>query len=65
MVRVVKSINDLLPKPVPGFLIECLIWNVPNYKFGNQTYEEDLRNCLVYLFEELAKPASDEWGGGW
>lgn len=62
MVRVVKSINDLTAKPVPGFLIECLIWNVPNFQFSHATYEQTLRAILAYLYQSLDTTASDEWG---
>lgn len=36
--------------PVTGFLIECLVWNVPDKVFGRDTYYEDLRDILVVMF---------------
>ena len=36
-------------KPIPGFLIECLVWNVPNGHFGHFTYTADVRAVLVFL----------------
>ena len=62
LVRIVKSINDETSNPVPGFLLECLMWNVPNMHFGHATYEQTLRSCLSYLHQNLKVQASDEWG---
>ncbi|NOE32170.1 nucleotidyltransferase [Ruegeria sp. HKCCD7318] len=62
MVRIVKSLNDLTEKPAPGFLIECLMWNVPDSHFMHATYEQTLRSNLNYLYQYLALPAADEWG---
>ena len=62
MVRVVKSINDLTSSPVPGFLIECLMWNVPNSQFSHATYEQTLRASLRHIYQSLGSQVSDEWG---
>jgi len=62
MVRVIKSINDQTAKPVPGFLLECLMWNVPNSQLGHATYEQTLRSCLSHLHANLQTTISDEWG---
>ena len=66
MVRVLKGISVDMEKnhlgTIPGFLIECLVWNTPNNQMGNSTYSLDLRNILVYLYEQLGVAASDEWG---
>ena len=35
---------------IPGFLIECLIWNVPNEHFAHSTYRADVRAVLAHLF---------------
>ena len=37
-------------KPITGFLIECLVWNIPNSCFGNLLYTDDVRECLVYIY---------------
>jgi len=57
LVRIIKSLRNEMAdkgiveaKPVTGFLIECLVWNVPNDYFGHDTYEEDVRSCLAFLF---------------
>ena len=62
MVRIIKSINVLTESPVPGFLIECLVWNVPNTQFAHATYEQTLRACLMHLHSSLGAVAADEWG---
>ena len=66
MVRTVKSLAVEMErrnlKTVPGFLIECFVWNVPNNFFGNQLYTQDLKNILGFLYEKLGLQESDEWG---
>ena len=37
-------------KPIPGFLVECLVSNVPNGYFGVSTYTDDMRAVLAFLF---------------
>ena len=36
--------------PIPSFLIECLVWNVPDSCFGNPTYTQDVKDVLFYLW---------------
>lgn len=46
-----------------SFLIESLLWNVPENYYGNSTYYEDLSGILSYLKIMLANPNSvSEWG---
>lgn len=40
---------------IPSFLIECLVWNVPNEGFGHPTYWDDLRYVLVHLYNSTLK----------
>ena len=61
LVRIVKSANDLATNPVPGFLLECLMWNVPNNNYKYVSYEQTLRLCLSYLKPNLDMPTSDKW----
>jgi hypothetical protein len=49
-------------EPVPGFLVECLTWNVPNGRFGHDTYTADVREALAHLFNNTM---SDEKCGDW
>jgi hypothetical protein len=69
IVRVLKSLsNELIEKGVqtgnvPGFLIECLVWNVPNDQFQHQTYTADVRAALAFLFNNtMTQEACKEWG---
>lgn len=70
MVRVLKSLrNEMLEKhhhsaaPAIGFLNECLVWNVPNDRFGNPRYYDDLRVILAFLYNNTKSDAlCAEWG---
>lgn len=69
MVRVFKRLrNDMMDnnissaKSIPSFLIESLIWNVPNEIFGNSNYCDDVRNIIRYLHLSTMKDEScHEW----
>ena len=57
VVRVLKRLcvemnNNEIPtaKPIPGFLVECLVSNVPNENFGYNIYTADVRAVLAFLF---------------
>jgi hypothetical protein len=70
MVRVLKSLrNEMVEakiaaaEPAIGFLIECMVWNVPNDNFGNTRYEHDLRNILAFLYHATkSDEGCSEWG---
>lgn len=62
LVRVLKGLNVELGDPVPGFLVECLVWNVPNDCFGASALTADLRDVLSWLHEKISSAESDEWG---
>ena len=50
-------------KPIPSYLIECLMWNVPNEGFMHDTYGADLRYALIHLFDGTkTDEACREWG---
>lgn len=47
---------------IPGFLIECLIWNVPNKYLNNYTLTEDVRESIIYLYNNTKDDGSfKEW----
>ncbi len=55
MVRALKRLeNDLvqadLLKELPSFLMECLVYNVPNERVNNTTYVADMRAVLAQIF---------------
>jgi len=55
-----KSIDSALF--VPGFLIECLVWNVPNKYFAHETYTDDVRSSLAFVFNNTqADSDCEEW----
>lgn len=69
LVRILKKLSYEMEdngiskaKGIPGFLCECLIYNVSNDHFGTDSYTNDLRNCLIYLYAKLGEKESDEWG---
>lgn len=43
-----------MPREYPGYLVECMLYNVLDYYFTNeQTLHQTLRNCLSYLWGGL------------
>ena len=56
VVRVLKALSNEMTEQgvragdIPGFLIECLVWNVPNGNFQNDSYRADVRSALAFLF---------------
>ncbi len=70
VVRILKSLcNEMsekdisAAKSISGFLIECMVWNVPNDNFGYTFYKSDVRNCLAFLFNNTRTDEQcSEWG---
>ncbi len=70
LVRIFKSLcnymtekGNIEAKLIPSFLLECLIWNVPNSNFGNPTYSDDVRNCMIFLYNNMkTQDKCNEWG---
>jgi len=42
--------NVAAATPIPSYLIECLIWNVPNEGLTNSTWKADVRAALIHLW---------------
>ncbi len=69
MVRILKKLcNEMADngisaaQPIPGFLNECLVWNVPDSNFGNDSYVNDVRSCLAHLFNDtMSDEKCSEW----
>jgi hypothetical protein len=70
MVRALKSLRDEMTsqgKPaavsIPSFLIECLVWNVPDDKFAHTAYYDDMKEVLraIYAGTKGDTPACWEW----
>lgn len=58
LVRVVKNLQvemeaagERAAVGIPSFLIESLVYNVPNDKFGSTAYVDDLREVLFFLWQ--------------
>lgn len=50
-------------EPIPSFLCECLIWNVPDSQMGASTLTEDVKSAIVYLYNNTKNEADcHEWG---
>ena len=48
---------------IPSYLIECLVWNVPNEGFGHTLWKEDVRYAIAHLWNETrADSTGKEWG---
>jgi hypothetical protein len=48
---------------IPSFLIECLVWNVPNDRFQHYTYTDDVKAALVFLYEQTkTEDSCRDWG---
>ncbi len=59
MVRCLKKLqtklveNGVLDEELPSYLIECLVFNVPDNAFGTDSYLTDMRQVLGYLWGEM------------
>jgi len=69
IVRVFKALANemnglhILGGDIPGFLNECLVWNVPDDKFQNGMYIADVAAAIVFLYEHTNADAPCwEWG---
>jgi hypothetical protein len=51
-------------KNITSFLLECLIYNVPDHIFNNNnTWTEILKNAIIYLYQKTdEKNDCAEWG---
>ena len=48
---------------VPSFLLECLVWNVPNEGFGHDTFTADVQYCISWLWNNMkTEEQCNEWG---
>ncbi|HZS14359.1 MAG TPA: nucleotidyltransferase [Candidatus Dormibacteraeota bacterium] len=69
LVRIVKRLRYYMEeqgvaaaKGIPSYLVECLVWNVPNGDFGHSNYVADIRHVLAHLYNNTT---SDEGCGEW
>jgi predicted nucleotidyltransferase len=59
VVRILKRLRNemvinghVAAEPIPSYLIECLVWNVPNDGLGHAEYQGDVRYALAHLWNE-------------
>ncbi|WP_276504849.1 nucleotidyltransferase domain-containing protein [Terrimonas pollutisoli] len=59
-----KSDNVAFPDSITSFLIECLMWNVPNKIYNESTtWSGIVRESIIYLYNATkAKETCKEWG---
>ena len=70
MVRIMKRLRNEMneaaigvAKPIPSFLTECLVWNVPDEGFGHETYKADVRHVIADLWNNTRTvDTCGEWG---
>jgi hypothetical protein len=49
--------------PIPSYLIECLVWNVPDFAFGGDSYTVNVRQSLAHIIVgTMTDEACKEWG---
>jgi hypothetical protein len=67
LVRILKNLeNEIveqgLIKDLPSYLVECLVFNVPDDSFGHPTYMADLRAVLATIFNKtMADDRCNDW----
>jgi hypothetical protein len=69
MVRILKRLMFQMEeaglvssKNVPGFLLECMVYNVPNGHFMHSGWDADMRAVLAFLFNNTMDDQScEEW----
>lgn len=64
VVRILKNLkNDMernhsSARDIPGFLLECMAFNVPNDNFSSSSYKPLIRSILGYIYNNT-RPADD------
>jgi len=57
--RIISEVHEAkqIPRDYPGYLTECLLYNVPNTCYGHARRYEDLQAIFRYLWGNLDKPS--------
>ena len=68
MVRILKSVRielEAASNPaasIPGYLVECLVWNAPNSCFVHGTWDERVQSVLRFLWNNVKDSnLCDKW----
>ncbi len=66
--RILKRLRYLMEdegsdaaKPIPSFLIECLMWNVPDWCYATPSLTEDLKNVVAFAASATASGECGDW----
>ena len=70
VVRILKRLRNEMAEnghgvaePIPSYLIECLVWNVPNEGLAHDRYKDDVRWALAHLWNNTrSDDTCKEWG---
>ena len=70
LIRIFKRIrNDMVNigivdgDKISSFLIECLVWNIPNNIItGYSTWTETVKQAIIYLYNSIKDDKQKEWG---
>ena len=64
VVRILKTIRNEMEdrgspsaKAIPGYLIECMCWNVPNVNFDKNSWGERIQGVLIHLWSNTKDDA--------
>lgn len=64
VVRILKKLRNEMDeasipeaKPIPGFLIECMVWNAPNKCFKGNTWDPKVQEVLIHLSASIKDDA--------
>lgn len=69
MVRILKKLRveledagKAVAAEVPGYLVECLVWNAPNWCFEQPSWEDRVQSVLRFLWQQTAESTlCDKW----
>ncbi|MGD9760845.1 MAG: nucleotidyltransferase [Candidatus Izemoplasmatales bacterium] len=69
-VRILKKLKNAMENDnyiekdkISGFFIECLVWNVPNQYFNNDSHYDRIKAIVTYLYNETKKEeVINDWG---
>ena len=69
LVRILKKLRieledagNAAAAAVPGYLMECLVWNTPNWCFDRNTWEERVQSVLRHLWQNTRdNTLCDKW----
>lgn len=70
VVRILKKLRCVMDdacikeaKPIKGFLVECLVWNVPPSSLNRATWDESVQAALSHLWENTKSiNTCNDWG---